>query len=519
MLAAVQVAWGHCPEHSFGRDTGPNLLQGRSAQVIDAGSGSATSGTDYTPFGTQTVTFAVGSTGGATDSVTLQPIDDAVVESAETVNLALQNLTNTLSGRASHGTTAGTVTINDNDTPNVAPVLAPVGNQTAPAGATSHVVNLSATDANNEPLLFGATVTKVEFYLDQLLNLTIHPQGVFEGLYGGGEKWLFSPGTTLSPNTLKWYYILPGTPEQLFEWDETPNALSGPIVSKLNPGTHADPTLLTNATATPVPATAGVAGNVLTVTKTPSFNGTVLVTAIVNDGRGGVDSEVFQLTFPPALPQLPPVLGTIGDRNSAPGANDIVINLAATDPNNDPLTFSVSLTTLELTLDQQLDLSPHPQGLFSNLYGGSEKWLYSVSSNKWYYILPNEQLFEWDETPSVLSGTQIATLNPGTHANPALLYDPIAVPATGTVVGNVLTITKTAGLFGSVLATVTVDDGNGGQDSETFKATFAPTSRSSARSSSGSAIYRHTVDALLSDDELLNGSTLDERILETLIRL
>ena len=174
----------------------------------------------------------------------------------------------------------------------------------------------------------------------------------------------------------------------------------------MNPGTHADPTLLTNATPAPVPAFASVVGNVLTVTKTPSFSGTVLITAIVNDGQGGLDSEVFQMTFPPALPQLPPVLGNIGDRNSSAGANDIVVNLCGHRPQQRPADIQRGVDNVGIdALDQQLDLSVHPQGLFSNLYGGGEKWLFSVSSNKWYYILPNEQLFEWDSTPNVLSGT------------------------------------------------------------------------------------------------------------------
>ena len=131
-----------------------------------------------------------------------------------------------------------------------------------------------------------------------------------------------------------------------------------------------------------------------------------------------------------------------------------------------------------------------------------------LSGNKWYYILPNEELYEWDLTRFALSGTLIATLNPGTHANPSLLHSPIPVPATAGLSGNVLTITKTGGLFGSVLATVTVDDGNGGQDSETFKATFVPTSRST-QSSRGVSSYRRAVDVALVDDDLLDVLTLD----------
>ena len=105
----------------------------------------------------------------------------------------------------------------------------------------------------------------------------------------------------------------------------------------------------------------------------------------------------------------------------------------------------------------------------------------------------------------------IATLNPGTHANPALLHSPIAVPATATVVGNVLTITKSTGFFGSVLATVTVDDGNGGQDSETFTATFLAAPRS-ARSSSATGDYRSALAEVLSKDDLLDAWTLDELV-------
>ena len=399
---------------------------------------------------------------------------------------------------------------------NVAPVLAPISNQLSAPAASSHVINLSASDQNNDPLLFTATVTKLEFDLDQLLNLTIHPQGVFENLYGGGEKWVFSPGALLSPNTPKWYYILPGSPERLFEWDETPNALSGTLISNLNPGTLADPTLLTAATPTPVPSTVMIVGNVLTITKSPSFEGTVLITVIVNDLKGGLDSQAFQMTFAPGAQQAP-VLGPIGNQASAAGATDLVVNLTATDANNDPLTFTVTLATQETVLDQQLDLSVHPQGLFPSVYGGGENWLFSFSSNKWYYILPNEELYEWDNTPFTLSGTLIAQLNPGTHANPVLLADaaanPAPVPATATIAGNVLTITRNAGFFGTVVATVTVSDGKGGQDSETFNATFfLPTPPRSARPSRGSAGYRVALDLALSKDDLLDAATLDELV-------
>ena len=58
--------------------------------------------------------------------------------------------------------------------------------------------------------------------------------------------------------------------------------------------------------------------------------------------------------------------------------------------------------------------------------------------------------------------------------------------------------------------TVTVDDGNGGQDSATFKASFLPSPRPSARSAGGIDGYHLALDAVLSKNDLLEDVTLDE---------
>ena len=99
-----------------GSGTGPALLAvPLAANVVDAGGGSATGGTDYAAFGTQSVSFPAGATHGTTDTVELTPLNDALVEGHETVNLGLQNLSSTLAGQATLGTTASTVTIIDDD--------------------------------------------------------------------------------------------------------------------------------------------------------------------------------------------------------------------------------------------------------------------------------------------------------------------------------------------------------------------------------------------------------------------
>ncbi|WP_223787874.1 beta strand repeat-containing protein [Marinicella meishanensis] len=88
-----------------------------SVDVVDAGGGTATSGSDYTAVGTQTITFPLGSTNGTTQNAVLTPLNDPDVENNETVNLALQNLV----GTGSIGTqNAHTVTITEDDTATVA---------------------------------------------------------------------------------------------------------------------------------------------------------------------------------------------------------------------------------------------------------------------------------------------------------------------------------------------------------------------------------------------------------------
>lgn len=93
-----------------------------TADVTDAGSGSATSGTDYTAFGTQTVTFGPNTASGATDQVTIEPLTDQEVEGDETVDLSLENLQVSMGNAVPPGTvdaalgnTASVVTILDDD--------------------------------------------------------------------------------------------------------------------------------------------------------------------------------------------------------------------------------------------------------------------------------------------------------------------------------------------------------------------------------------------------------------------
>ncbi|MCC7012629.1 MAG: hypothetical protein IT454_08720 [Planctomycetes bacterium] len=75
----------------------------KSVEVFDAATGDATAGTDYSVFAPQVVTFPAGSVNGATQTVTLTALDDALVEGAsETIELGLRNPSAGVVGNASH---------------------------------------------------------------------------------------------------------------------------------------------------------------------------------------------------------------------------------------------------------------------------------------------------------------------------------------------------------------------------------------------------------------------------------
>lgn len=86
-----------------------------TADVIDANTGTAVSGTDYQAFGTQTVTFSPGATSGAVQNATLTPINNGIADGNRSVDLTLQNLGKPLTVSATLGNTSNTTTIVDDE--------------------------------------------------------------------------------------------------------------------------------------------------------------------------------------------------------------------------------------------------------------------------------------------------------------------------------------------------------------------------------------------------------------------
>jgi Ca2+-binding RTX toxin-like protein/methionine-rich copper-binding protein CopC len=91
-----------------------------TADVTNVAGGTATgSGTDYNAFGTQTVTFGSSTSTGATQNVSLTPVNDRRVEGSETVNLSLGNIGGSSVTKSIAGS-SNVTTITDNDTASLA---------------------------------------------------------------------------------------------------------------------------------------------------------------------------------------------------------------------------------------------------------------------------------------------------------------------------------------------------------------------------------------------------------------
>ena len=120
-------------------------------------SGTAISGTDYTAFGTQTVTFNAGASTGATRNTTLTVLEDVLLEGSETVGLTLGNLS-TNSTSTALGNTSNTTTISDNESSTLA--IATTSSVTEAGGSqTVGVVTLTITGTGSGTFALGTGVT------------------------------------------------------------------------------------------------------------------------------------------------------------------------------------------------------------------------------------------------------------------------------------------------------------------------------------------------------------------------
>jgi len=339
---------------------------------------------------------------------------------------------------------------------NSAPVLAPIGDRTISPSQDFLTIVLSASDADGDPVSYAADLVsrgplaEQAYALDQQLGLKFMGN-YYENDYGLGEKWLRG-----GDGTGAWYCLLPNG--EVRRW--TGSVSNMPWVATLSPTYWADPSLLHDASLTqPGDVSLRLDGNVLSIDPRDGFRGSFRVQVSASDGSLS-DSESFKVTVANRAPTLAP----IADRTIPAGQTAISVNLSATDPDGDRLTYTAQVAAPDplaqraYDLDQQLGLY-YGGSYYQNLRGYQEKWM-RASGGARYCIFPSGQLRRWSGTMS--RSPVIATLSPAYYADPRLLHDATLIrpgDVALTLNGATLTISPRSGRTGDFRVQVTASDG------------------------------------------------------------
>ncbi len=228
--------------------------------------------------------------------------------------------------------------------PNAAPTITAPGAQTATVGQAFGPLTVVATDPNNDPLTFSATGLPA--------GLTISAAGVISG-----TPTATGSAVTVTVTVADGRGLTDSKPFQLTVQAAAP-ANGAPTITAPGPQTatvgqafgpltvvatdpNSDP-LTFAATGLPAGLSISAAG-VISGTPTTATGSPFTVTVTVNDGRGGSDSEPFQLTVQPAAPANgAPTITTPGAQTATVGQAFGPLTVVATDPNSDPLTFAAT---------------------------------------------------------------------------------------------------------------------------------------------------------------------------------
>ena len=204
-----------------------------------------------------------------------------------TVNVSLAPDANDIEDAAGNDLAAAswsfTVSITSSNQP---PVLASINDLTINSGTQNGVVTLSASDPNGDSLSYSASAQSIEHHLDQSLGLGSAGGDEYFNWGGRNEKWLTSTSST-------WYYI---TPDGKLYRSLGGSLASDPVVEQLSTADYANTALLHNAQSNNAPVALSVSGSTLTINPNDTYAGRFVVTATVNDGRGGTDSKTFFVT-------------------------------------------------------------------------------------------------------------------------------------------------------------------------------------------------------------------------------
>jgi uncharacterized protein YkwD len=214
-------------------------------------------------------------------------------------------------------------------------------------------------------------------------------------------------------------------------------------------------------------------------TYTVTFSGGGLnspVTQSVTIGNQNVEVDVTNpvaVVAPPAVPAPPtapapiptgPILAAIANQTVSNATGSLQVALAASDPAGLALTYQVTVQgSSSSNAIQQLDLHEDSSGFHQDMMGQNEKWVVGNGNALWgwYEILPDGTVRPWLGGDSY--GPAVATLGSAVWADPSLLSSATSSAAdiSGSVNGNILTLTGLQGYSGTLQVSVTASDSVG----------------------------------------------------------
>jgi uncharacterized repeat protein (TIGR01451 family)/gliding motility-associated-like protein len=476
--------------------------------------GTAIAGLDYTAT-SGTLTFPAGSAAGATLTFTVSINDDNIVESNETFNASISNVTG---GLVTIATNTVTTTIIDNDA-SVATITAGInGTETGPVNGT-FTVSLSKPSATDTQITYtlGGTATEGSDYSPIVTKTITIPAGqttatitvpvLGDAVVEGTETVIATltasgnPGVTVSnvPATIN---ILDGsntTVTVAATADGAEPSTPGQFTFTLSNVSTTDTQITYTVTGT---ATSGADYTSIGTTVTiPAGQKTVTVTVpVLNDNLNEGNETVIltmNATTNNALIMASTIPATVNIRdNRAPVATapaittpeDTPINgtITATDADGDPLTFTVSSPpahgTVVVNADGTYTYTP------ATNYNGTDTFTVIVSDGKGGATTVTVPITVSPVNDAPVATAPAITTNKNIPVNGTITAsdidgDPLTFtvttpPAHGTVVVNpdgTYTYTPANNYSGADTFTVTVSDGKGGTTTVTINVTVNPT--------------------------------------------
>jgi hypothetical protein len=300
------------------------------------------------------------------------------------------------------------------------------------------IATLGVSVYNNPNILLGASATPALYAQLNQINRQYDLEEIGGSFYtntlGHGAEWFYSP--VLNQFGQHWYTLTlntAGTQATLTAWEGYADSGVGAVVATLDPSVYANPALLANATAPPLPAVTTTINSSNVTINLPNYFyvGTFTLVVSVTDGLLTTTQNV-PVTVTDSAPTItvqqnnPTVGGTV---TLAHGDFPQSYTLATPDAQNDPVTTSVTVTQYNqlFALEQQYRF----QGLGYVTDGATAYVLSAPQTNSLgsqYYLLNSSgQLFPFNAAGSYkdtfTNGTPIATLGANVYNDPALLLN------------------------------------------------------------------------------------------------